>query len=116
MFLVLRFRRLIMSKTLPGVPLTMCTPWSSFFASSPTERPPMHAWTWTDMKLPRARAVFSVCVASSRVGESTSAWISRVLVSSIWHSAREIIEVLPVPLCACAMTSRPLTMGMIARC
>jgi hypothetical protein len=39
-----------------------------------------------------------------------------VLVSSIWHSASEIMLVLPVPLCACAITSRPLVIGKIARC
>jgi hypothetical protein len=36
--------------------------------------------------------------------------------STIWHSDRAIMLVLPVPLCACAMTSRPERMGTTARC
>jgi hypothetical protein len=41
---------------------------------------------------------------------------SRVLMSTIWHSVSAIMDVLPVPLCACAMTSRPDRMGTTARC
>mmetsp|Transcript_44215 Transcript_44215/g.70974 ORF Transcript_44215/g.70974 Transcript_44215/m.70974 type:complete len:203 (+) Transcript_44215:1042-1650(+) len=116
MLRVRKVRRLIISKTRPGVPLTICTPWSSLRTSSPMDRPPMHACTCTFMKLPSASATFSVWQASSRVGDSTKACTSRVDVSSIWHSASEIIDVLPVPDCACAMTSRPEQMGMMARC
>ena len=37
-------------------------------------------------------------------------------VSSCWMRATLIMLVLPVPDCACAMTSRPPVMGRIARC
>jgi hypothetical protein len=40
----------------------------------------------------------------------------RCVVSMDWRAAMEKVAVLPVPLCAWAMTSRPLTMGLIARC
>lgn len=58
----------------------------------------------------------SVCVASSLVGDSISACTSWTLVSMTWHTEREIMEVLPVPDWAWAMTSRPVMMGMTARC
>lgn len=41
---------------------------------------------------------------------------SRRVVSSIWQRVMAIRLVLPVPDCACAMTSRPWTMGSTARC
>ena len=41
---------------------------------------------------------------------------SLMAVSSCWMSATLIMLVLPVPDCACAMTSRPPVMGRIARC
>lgn len=41
---------------------------------------------------------------------------SRELVSTIWQTDSAIMEVFPVPDWACAMTSRPLTMGRTALC
>ena len=40
----------------------------------------------------------------------------RCFVSMDCSAAMEKVAVFPVPLCACAMTSRPLTMGLMARC
>lgn len=98
------------------------------------------------MKSPMARITLSVCVASSLVGETMRAWTLRkdgkrremserfgpgspsrnlvlvhrtyslVSVSTFWHTAREIMDVFPVPLCACAMTSLPFMIGTTARC
>lgn len=42
-FLVLKFLLLIISNTLPGVPLTTCCPASSFLISSPILVPPIQA-------------------------------------------------------------------------
>ena len=70
---VRRVRRFTMANTRPGVPDTMCTPASSLRMSSPMDLPPTHACACTFMKSPSASTTFSVCSASSRVGDSTSA-------------------------------------------
>jgi hypothetical protein len=63
-----------------------------------------------------ARMSFSVCTASSRVGESTRTCTSRTRLSTRWHEVTAIMLDLPVPDCACAITSRPSTIGFTARC
>eukprot|EP00958_Prasinococcus_capsulatus_P024517 scaffold3836_cov417-Prasinococcus_capsulatus_cf.AAC.19 len=68
------------------------------------------------MKSPNARTTFSVCSASSRVGDRHKHCTSRVWMSTVWQMDRAIIDDLPVPDCACAITSRPLMIGMTARC
>ena len=50
------------------------------------------------------------------LGASAGGAHSRSVVSSIWQRVMAIREVLPVPDCACAMTSRPWVMGSTARC
>lgn len=42
--------------------------------------------------------------------------VSRNVMSVDCSEAIENVAVLPVPDCACAMTSRPFTIGRIARC
>merc|ERR1712166_554921 len=64
----------------------------------------------------RVLAVFSICCANSRVGERISTWHSRTLVSSVCRAATPMSDVFPVPDCDCAITSRPETIGPIARC
>lgn len=59
---------------------------------------------------------FWICVASSRVGDKHSTWLSRTVVSNICRIAIENVAVLPVPDCACAITSLPFTMGFIDLC
>lgn len=71
--LVRKVLLLIMSQTLPGVPETTWTPYSSFLISSPILFPPMHAWACTFMYSPIANITFSVWAASSLVGDRISA-------------------------------------------
>lgn len=119
------------------IPDTMCTPFSNFLISSPTLFPPMHEWICTLIKSPNARPTFWICWANSRVGERIRACVSRRVVSmdcntlfserSLWWVVcmcvnvgetypMENVAVLPVPDWACAITSRPLITGTIARC
>lgn len=63
------------------------------------------------------------CVMRGKGGEAKEvradipgATHSRVDVSTTWHTERPIMEVFPVPDCACAMTSRPAMIGLMARC
>mmetsp|Transcript_27549 Transcript_27549/g.110355 ORF Transcript_27549/g.110355 Transcript_27549/m.110355 type:complete len:315 (+) Transcript_27549:1419-2363(+) len=109
-------RRLIMSYTRPGVPTTTWTPFWSVRMSSRTAVPPTHAWMRIDMKSPSARITLTICCASSRVGASTRAWHSCSELSTCWRMPIENVAVLPVPDWACAMTSRPMSMGLMARC
>ena len=57
-----------------------------------------------------------IWTASSRVGERMRAWVSREEVSMDCKTPMEKVAVLPVPDCACAITSRPLMMGTMALC
>lgn len=88
---------------------------------------------------------FWVCSANSRVGEMTRAWVSFVFVlilertpmektavlparsgearqryldtdRAVISPAHSEVESSPVPLCDCAITSRPDMMGLMARC
>lgn len=68
------------------------------------------------MKSPSASMTFWICVANSLVGESINTWVSRSVVSSDCRIDIEKVAVLPVPDCAWAITSRPLTIGMILLC
>ena len=59
---------------------------------------------------------FEICVASSLVGDNVSTCVSRTLMSNVCKIAIEKVAVLPVPDCAWAITSLPLTIGLIDLC
>ena len=117
MFCVHRLLLQIKSKTRPGVPDTTCWPYSSFLISSPIDVPPIHAWHCTFILSPRARTTDWIWVANSRhVGDKTSAWVFKTVISMDWRIAIEKVAVLPVPDCAWGITSLPCVISRIARC
>ena len=59
---------------------------------------------------------FWIWTASSLVGLRQSTCVSLTVVSIDWRMEMEKVAVFPVPDCAWAMTSRPLMMGLMARC
>ncbi|RNA29565.1 hypothetical protein BpHYR1_041898 [Brachionus plicatilis] len=65
---------------------------------------------------PSANTTCWICTASSRVGDSTRACVSLSRVSIICSVEMANVAVLPVPDCDWAMTSRPDTIGTMARC
>lgn len=64
----------------------------------------------------KVKYTFWICKANSLVGDKHSTWVSLSWVSTDCNIAIENVAVLPVPDWACAMTSRPLIMGLIALC
>ena len=97
-----------MSNTRPGVPTTTCTPSARRAASSRTAVPPMQAMHSAPMCALSARTTFWICWASSRVGARISACVSFLLVSIFCSTEMAKVAVLPVPDCACAITSWPV--------
>lgn len=59
---------------------------------------------------------FCICTANSRVGDKHKTCVSLRDVSRLCNIEMEKVAVLPVPDWAWAITSRPLTMGLILRC
>ena len=97
----------------PGVPTTTrgsCASSERICGSS--GRPPHSVRT---LRLGRPTASLRSCCAtwsaSSRVGHSTSAWVRTVATSSRCSRPRPNAAVLPLPVGACAMTSRPSRMA-----
>eukprot|EP01139_Manchomonas_bermudensis_P005787 Amastigsp_a175720_87.p4 type:complete len:189 gc:universal Amastigsp_a175720_87:790-224(-) len=106
-----------MCRTRPGVPTTTCgVLCRSREMSSRTGVPPTRLWTTRpSMCAPSASITSAIWSASSRVGASTSACGARSPRSISARSPIPNAPVLPVPLCACARTSRSLRIGKMAR-
>ena len=64
----------------------------------------------------RERGDAKVSKVLNLVGDRTSACVSLTFVSILCKMAIEKVAVFPVPDCACAITSLPLVMGLIALC
>ncbi len=76
--------------------------------------PPKIATTSTPFGWPYVRSAWVTWMHSSRVGVSTSAWASRISGSTYWIIGRPNAAVLPEPVCAWPMMSRPSSSGGIA--
>lgn len=106
----------IMSNTLPGVPLIICTPISSFLMSYCIDFPPKQAWICTFRWSPSARATFWLCSASYRVGDRTRTWGALIPLLILCKAPRQKTAVFPVPDWLWTMTSLLEMIGIMALC
>ena len=97
------------SWTRPGVPTTTCGACCSSDAScGPSAMPPVSTSSLRlGMPVASRRTCLPTWSASSRVGHSTSAWTWMSAGSRWWSRASPKAAVLPLPVGACAITSRP---------
>ena len=102
-----------MSITRPTVPTTICESFSRA-AWSRIGAPPKIATTFRPLLAPYARSACVTWMQSSRVGVSTSAWTLGSLGSAYSTMGRPNAAVLPVPVCAWPITSRPSRSGGMA--
>ena len=107
--------RLRKSSSRPGVATISRAPWRIVCSCVLSDIPPTTSaavWSWLERM---ARKAFSTCMASSRVGRTISACAPRPSTfCSISTMGIKKLSVLPVPVCAVASTSRPLSAGGIA--
>ena len=102
------------SSTRPTVPTTTCPPWRSCACWVRIGAPPKTATGSIPLRAPYARRACVTWMQSSRVGVSTSAWTSSSVGSTDSSSGRPKAAVLPVPVWAWPITSRPSSSGGIA--
>ena len=102
------------SSTRPTVPTTMCPPAFSCACCVRIGAPPKTATTSAPLRRAYVRSACVTWMHSSRVGVRTSACTSGSLGSMYSMIGRPNAAVLPEPVCACPMTSRPSSIGGIA--
>jgi hypothetical protein len=96
----------------PGVPTTMCAPCSSEAICGRIGEPPVSTRILTLPTLrARRRSSFATWSASSRVGHSTSACVANHAGLSFCSRPMPKAAVLPLPVFACAIRSRPSSTG-----
>ena len=104
----------IWSKRRPGVPIkTWLLPSSLCFCASKS-RPPVTASTFTSLPPNNFFSSTAICCASSRVGVITNACTKGLAASRRSTIGTKNASVLPVPVCALAITSRPANKAGIA--
>mmetsp|Transcript_7100 Transcript_7100/g.25286 ORF Transcript_7100/g.25286 Transcript_7100/m.25286 type:complete len:305 (+) Transcript_7100:624-1538(+) len=103
-----------MCSSRPGVATTTCGPLRSVRRSLPVLLPPTSRCVLTPVNSPSAVMTPALWRASSRVGDTMSACVSWRDASTSCSVATLNAPVLPVPDCACAIVSRPLSSGAMA--
>ena len=91
----------------PGVPTITWAPRRKAVCSGRMDRPPYNVWTRRPAAPANVSATSATCMASSRVGTSTSAWTCRDAESHCSASGMANASVLPDPVRACPIRSRP---------
>ena len=100
------------SRMRPGVPTTTCGAWLSDASCGASGIPPHSTDSFTlGTPVASLRSCSPTCSASSRVGHSTSAWVRTAVASSRCSRPRPKAAVLPLPVGAWAMRSRPSRIG-----
>ena len=102
------------SSTRPTVPTTTCPPWRSCACWVRIGAPPNTATGSMPLRAPYARRAWVTWMHSSRVGVSTSACTSSSVGSTDSINGSPKAAVLPVPVWAWPITSRPSISGGIA--
>jgi len=95
------------STTRPGVPTMMCGRLASEMACAIISMPPTSTAQRTPIREPTASTCSAIWMASSRVGDSTSAYSSCGLSIRPCRMGRLKAPVLPDPVCASPITSLP---------
>ena len=95
------------SNVRPGVAMRIWGPFLNAAYSGRKDRPPYRSTTRSCCEEARASTTSATCMASSRVGTSTSAWIPRDDGSHRSTSGTANARVFPDPVRACPIKSRP---------